>query len=136
MSKNEMRSQIKFELSFFLNFLLCLQTLLKKGVQSLMESVDLCFKKSRTMISTPKLNHFLKETVESSPPPLYGTKNVKFYYLTQVKKRYPSFLIFTNEPQGVALSYQKFLVKKFNNNLIYKEFLFKQILNLESRKHD
>lgn len=133
MSKNEMRSQIKFELSFFSELpVVFTNALEKKGVQSLMESVDLCFKKSRTMISTPKLNHFLKETVESSPPPLYGTKNVKFYYLTQVKKRYPSFLIFTNEPQGVALSYQKFLVKK-----IQQQFNLQGIpiqTNFKSRK--
>ena len=112
-SKNEMRYQIDYELPFFPEVpIVFMSALQKTGVSSLMKTVHNCFKKSRTFISTPKLNQFLKQTMENSPPPLYGTKNVKFYYLTQVKKRYPSFLIFTNEPKGVTPSYQKFLIKK------------------------
>ena len=82
------------------------------GVKQLMRKIDLMIPKILTRIPTSKLNVFFSQVVENHPPPSYGTKNIKFYYLTQTKTKPPGFTVFTNEPKGVPSSYQKFLIRK------------------------
>jgi len=40
-------------------------------------------------------------------------RRVKFYFATQVGTRPPTFVIFTNRPDGMHFSYERYLVNKF-----------------------
>ena len=112
-SKNEMRKHIQKAFSFFSDVPVVFVSALKKqGISDLMKKTNECIEKKQTHIPTSELNRFFKEAVQTAPAPVYGTKNVKFYYLTQIKKSHPNFIIFTNEPKGVTPSYRKFLIKK------------------------
>ena len=46
-----------------------------------------------------------------APSPVWGTKNIKFYYLTQTFQKPPSFIAFANHPDGVTPGYRRFLIK-------------------------
>jgi GTP-binding protein len=59
------------------------------------------------------LNDFFFETIRKAPAPVWGTTNVKFYYLTQTYQKPPAFIAFANHPDGVTNSYRRFLI----NNL-------------------
>ena len=112
-SKDEMRKHIQQTFSFFSDVPVVFVSALKKqGISVLMKKTNECIEKKQTYIPTSELNRFFKEVVQTAPAPVYGTKNVKFYYLTQIKKSHPSFIIFTNEPKGVTPAYKRFLIKR------------------------
>lgn len=116
-SKEKMREQIQNAFSFVSRPPVVFISALKgSGAAALMKKTNECIEKMRKRISTSELNQFFTKTVQAAPAPAYGTKNIKFYYLTQVQKPHPSFVIFTNEPKGVLPSYKKFLVKKIQKN--------------------
>lgn len=120
-SKLEMRKVIRQELRYFPDIpCVFISAKTGEGLGSLMKVISKCVEKNDFRISTSKLNKFFSEVVEKAPAPVYGTKNVKFYYLTQTKKTPPSFIVFTNEPKGVNSSYQKFLVKKIQEKYSLK----------------
>jgi GTP-binding protein len=82
------------------------------GIKDLFLLVEEMWKKLHTKISTSKLNKFFYEAIRLAPAPVWGTKNVKFYYLTQTHQTPPSFIAFANHPGGVDNSYRRFLSKK------------------------
>ncbi|MBI5968608.1 MAG: ribosome biogenesis GTPase Der [Deltaproteobacteria bacterium] len=66
----------------------------------------------RKRISTADLNRWLRETVESYPPPLYQNRPLKIYYISQVAVGPPTFILFTNEPKGVSEAYERYLQRR------------------------
>ncbi len=81
------------------------------GLKELFNEVEDVTRKINTKISTSDLNDFFFETIRKAPSPVYGTKNVKFYYLTQTYQKPPAFIAFANHPDGVDNSYRRFLIK-------------------------
>jgi len=121
MTKVEMRSMISWELRYFPDIpCVFISAKTGEGLDRLMKAVSECVKKHSVRISTSELNKFFIKMVQQAPAPVYGTKNVKFYYLTQTKKTPPGFIIFTNEPRGVSSAYQKFLIKKIQEKYSLK----------------
>ena len=74
--------------------------------------VDALMEQYSKRVSTADLNHVFKEAVESHHAPLSSGRRVKFYYATQVAVKPPSFVIFTNQPDGIHFSYERYLVNK------------------------
>jgi GTP-binding protein len=72
--------------------------------------------KLQIRIPTRELNEFFTNVIRQAPAPLYGTKTVKFYYLTQTKQMPPSFIAFANHPDGVNDSYRRFLINRIKEN--------------------
>lgn len=79
----------------------------------IMSEVDALMEQYTKRISTADLNNIFKEAIESHHAPLSGGRRVKFYYATQVAIKPPSFVIFTNQPEGVHFSYERYLSNKF-----------------------
>ena len=63
-------------------------------------------------ISTAELNDFFTKVIRKSPAPVYGTSDVKFYYIIQTNRKPPEFIAFANYPQGVTPAYNRFIVNK------------------------
>jgi GTP-binding protein len=81
------------------------------GMGDLLEKIEWVALKLETKISTSALNDFFFEVIRKAPAPVWGVKNVKFYYLTQTKQQPPAFIAFANHPDGVDNSYRRFLIK-------------------------
>ena len=112
-SKEEMKKKIKSEFLFFPTVLHVFTSALKgKGLGPLMNKICECAEKSQTYIPTSKLNQFFIQAIHKAPMPVYGPRNVKFYYLTQNFKNPPGFIVFVNEPKGISSSYKRFLIKQ------------------------
>lgn len=86
------------------------------GLEGIMEEVSRVASKLSFRVSTQDLNDFFFDTIRKAPSPVYGTKNVKFYYITQTKQRPPSFIAFANSPAGVTPSYRRFLTKNIKTH--------------------
>jgi GTP-binding protein len=64
-------------------------------------------------VSTADLNNVFKEAVDTHHAPLATGRRVKFFYATQVAIKPPSFVVFTNQPDGIHFSYERYLTNKF-----------------------
>ena len=83
-----------------------------KGLKDLFSGIETIREKLSKKISTSELNEFFINVIRQAPSPVYGSKNVKFYYLTQTRQVPPSFIAFANEPDGVNGAYRRFLTKR------------------------
>lgn len=81
------------------------------GIEDLFDMIEKVSAKMNIRISTSELNDFFFETIRKAPAPVWGTTNVKFYYLTQTYQVPPAFIAFANHPDGVSNSYRRFLIK-------------------------
>lgn len=82
-------------------------------IGKIMTEVDELMTQYGKRVSTADLNRVFKEAIEGHHAPLAGGRRVKFYYATQVAIKPPSFVIFTNQPEGVHFSYERYLSNKF-----------------------
>ncbi len=85
------------------------------GVEELLEKIEWVSDKLQTRISTADLNDFFFQTIRKAPAPVWGIKNVKFYYVTQTMQKPPAFIAFANHPDGVDNSYRRFLIKNLKD---------------------
>jgi GTPase len=83
-----------------------------KGLKDLFTKIEEIRHKLHVRIPTGELNDFFMNVIRQAPAPVYGTRNVKFYYLTQTKQSPPSFIAFANHPDGVDNAYRRFLSKR------------------------
>lgn len=81
------------------------------GVEELFETIEKVSDQINFRVSTSELNDFFFETIRKAPAPVWGTTNVKFYYVTQTYQKPPAFIAFANHPDGVSNSYRRFLIK-------------------------
>jgi GTP-binding protein len=82
-------------------------------VAKIMSEVEKVAAEFNKRIPTAGLNKVLAEAERSHQPPMYQGKRLKFFYMTQVMTRPPTFVIFVNKAEGVHFSYQRYLVNKF-----------------------
>jgi GTP-binding protein len=47
--------------------------------------------------------------IAAHEPPLYRGKRIKYYYLTQVGIKPPTFIAFVNHPEAVHFSYLRYI---------------------------
>ncbi|PAX08250.1 ribosome biogenesis GTPase Der [Sphingomonas lenta] len=68
-------------------------------------------------VPTGELNRWFERAVEANPPPAPGGKRVKLRYVTQVKTRPPSFVIFGTRVDQLPASYERYLVNSMRRDL-------------------
>ena len=64
----------------------------------------------QSYIATNKLNDWLRTAEAKHSPILVKGKPVKLKYITQAKKRPPTFALFTNYPKAIAGAYSRYLI--------------------------
>ena len=99
---------------WFLDYapLLFTSALKGEGVGMVLEAVDRVAEEGKKRISTSELNRWMEGVLSSHSPPHWRGRPVKFYYLTQVGVRPPTFVFFVNRPQGVTANYQRYLARR------------------------
>lgn len=88
---------------------LTISALHRPPLAKIFQSIVKTFDAWNTRISTGKLNVFLKEVVSAHPPPLANGRPINIKYMTQVKKRPPTFALFLSKPNEVPNSYIQYL---------------------------
>ena len=62
-----------------------------------------------TRISTPKLNNAFEEFTRRLSPPMAEGKQVKIFYVSQLKSVPPTFILFLNYPERIPEHYKRYL---------------------------
>ena len=68
-------------------------------------------------ISTGELNRWFEAALEANPPPAPKGQRIKLRYITQVKSRPPSFVVFGNRTDELPESYRRYLVNAMRRDL-------------------
>jgi len=75
--------------------------------------VDLVMEQYSKRVTTGELNRIFTQAVDENHAPLASGRRVKFFYATQVAIKPPSFVIFTNSPEGIHFSYERYIMNRF-----------------------
>lgn len=101
-ARKRLLSDIREKLWFFVHApVLTTSGLQRKRITKVFPVIDEVIKERAKRISTAELNRFLKDI--SIPP--YKGKKVRLSYMAQVGTEPPSFILFTNLPEGVKAAH-------------------------------
>jgi GTP-binding protein len=68
-------------------------------------------------VPTGELNRWFEDAIEANPPPAPKGKRIKLRYITQVKSRPPSFVVFGNRVEELPDSYRRYLLNAMRRDL-------------------
>jgi GTP-binding protein len=88
-----------------------------KGIDQLLGAAFEVRENWSRRVSTGELNRWFEKAIEANPPPAPGGKRVKLRYITQVKTRPPSFVIFGTRVDQLPVSYQRYLLNSMRRDL-------------------
>lgn len=81
-----------------------------EGMGKLIPAVLKSFKVWNSRLPTGPLNRWLDDVLEHHPPPLARGRRIRLRYITQVKARPPTFLVFASRTADIPESYRRYLV--------------------------
>jgi GTP-binding protein len=88
-----------------------------KGVDTILEvAFDLREQWGRR-VPTGDLNRWFQDAIEANPPPAPKGQRIKLRYITQVKSRPPSFVVFGNRLDELPESYRRYLLNAIRRDL-------------------
>jgi len=86
-----------------------LSALTGRNLDRLMAKVFNTYELWNKRIATGELNRWLDALVSRHPPPTVGGRRLRLRYITQVKARPPTFIMFTGRPKKIPASYLRYL---------------------------
>lgn len=89
-----------------------ISALKKKNLPKLMRQVLKQDALWNTRISTAVLNDWLRDVTTKHPPPIVGNRRLKLKYMTQIKTRPPTFVLFASKPVDLPDSYKRYLMNE------------------------
>ena len=92
----------------------------KKRITKIFPIIDEIINERKKRINTAEMNRFMREVISHAPLPLYKGKGVKILYITQVGVEPPSFVIFTNYPEGIKEPYLKYIEKCLRDRFSFR----------------
>ncbi|MEB3701918.1 ribosome biogenesis GTPase Der [Candidatus Bealeia paramacronuclearis] len=88
-----------------------------KNLHQLMKTVLEMYEIWNIRIPTSKLNRWLEHIVDHHPPPLINGRRIKIKYMTQIKSRPPTFVLFCSKAMQLPDSYSRYLVNSIRKDL-------------------
>ena len=80
-----------------------------KGVNRIMPMVLKSFTEFDKRVPSSRLNRFLEQALIGHSPPQKHNHPVRIYYCTQARVRPPTFVFFSNTPEGILPPYKRYL---------------------------
>jgi GTP-binding protein len=68
-------------------------------------------------VPTGELNRWFERAIDANPPPAPKGQRIKLRYITQVKTRPPSFVVFGNRTDELPESYRRYLINALRREL-------------------
>jgi len=86
-------------------------------VPKVLETATEVYERSKERVQTSVLNKVVESLYYKHRPPAYRGREIKFYYAAQTGTAPPSFVIFTNFPEGIIDSYKRYVVNELRASL-------------------
>jgi GTP-binding protein len=100
--------------------ILFISALTGQRVRKVLDVVDHVSEQTKKRIPTSQINKYFGNWVEKFPPPLYKGRSVKMNYITQVSTAPPTFVIYTNIPNGIHFSYERHLLNQMRKTFSFE----------------
>jgi GTP-binding protein len=81
-----------------------------KNLNRLMDAVFQVYDAWNKRLPTAKLNQWLQHVVEQHPTPAVSGRRIRLKYISQIKTRPPTFVLFANQAEDLPASYLRYLV--------------------------
>lgn len=94
---------------------LSISALSGQRVPKVLDAIDTVDVQHSRRIGTSELNDFVETAVKLHQPPISNGKRIKFYFATQYASRPPRFVLFTNRPRDIQVSYERYLINQFRD---------------------
>ena len=88
-----------------------------KGIDQILKAAFELREAWSRRVGTGELNRWFESALEANPPPAPKGKRIKLRYITQVKNRPPSFVVFGNRLDELPESYRRYLVNALRRDL-------------------
>lgn len=83
--------------------------LMGEGIDRLMTAIQEAYAVWNRRLPTAALNRWFEQAIQASPPPAVSGRRLKLNYITQVKARPPSFVLFCSRADAIPQSYLRYL---------------------------
>ncbi len=90
--------------------IITISALKNAGTATLKRAIIECYKNWVKRIPTANLNQWLRFKILDHPPPMIRGRRIKLKYITQVKARPPTFVLFSSFQCEVPKSYKRYLI--------------------------
>jgi GTP-binding protein len=87
-----------------------------RGVERLMPKVFETYDIWNKRVPTPKLNRWLREMETLHPPPLAKGRRVRLRFMSQIKRRPPTFILSVSQPDGLGDDYLRYLMNRLRDD--------------------
>jgi GTPase len=87
-----------------------------RGVERLMPKVFETYDIWNKRVPTPKLNRWLREMETLHPPPLAKGRRIRLRFMTQIKKRPPTFMLSVSQPAELGDDYLRYLTNRLRDD--------------------
>ncbi|MBS4023024.1 MAG: ribosome biogenesis GTPase Der [Dethiobacter sp.] len=134
---DDYRENIRRELAY-LSYapILFISALTGQRVQRVFELVDYVAEQHALRVSTGKLNDLLSDAMAVTPPPTKKGKQLKIYYMTQVKVKPPTFAVFVNEPELAHFSYMRFIENRLRESYGFEGTPLRILVRKRTKKEE
>jgi GTP-binding protein len=88
----------------------------RQRITKVFDEVDRIIAETGKRVPTAELNRAFEQLIRAHEPPLYRGRRVKYYYITQVGIKPPTFIVFVNYPDGVHFSYLRYIENKLRES--------------------
>ena len=88
-----------------------------KGIETILKVAFELHDAWNNRVPTGELNRWFERAVDANPPPAPKGKRIKLRYITQVKSRPPSFVVFGNRLEELPESYRRYLLNAMRRDL-------------------
>lgn len=88
-----------------------------RGVERLMPKVFETYEIWNKRVPTPKLNRWLREMETLHPPPLASNgRRIRLRFMTQIKRRPPTFILSVSQPEELGDDYLRYLTNRLRDD--------------------
>lgn len=97
--------------------LLAVSAMTGKGLDQMLAAAFELREQWSRRVPTAALNRWFDQAMEANPPPAPGGRRIKLRYITQIKTRPPSFVVFGTRLDDLPASYERYLVNSIRKEL-------------------
>ena len=88
-----------------------------KGIDTILDVAFDLREQWNRRVPTGELNRWFEDAVDANPPPAPKGQRIKLRYITQVKSRPPTFVVFGNRTEELPESYRRYLLNAMRRDL-------------------
>jgi GTP-binding protein len=91
-----------------------------KGLHRILPTVNRVYECFDRRVPTAELNRFLEWAVIQHTPPQRYHRPVRLHYCTQARVRPPTFIFFSNTPEGIRAPYRRYLANRLRQEFDFE----------------